>query len=136
MNDPDGTKALDVDGAIGELSLFHETSSYYAQGVEVSSAVLPEGWRDRVVPVTDASARPARAHCLEPHDLVVSKLVAHRQKDYAFAWALIQAGLVDVNTLLVRAETLPSTHGIARAAVVDWLHAAGRRAQRKPIPPG
>jgi hypothetical protein len=47
-NDPDATKADDVDGAIGEGSQFHSEWGYYAQGVEVSTAVLPVGWEDRV----------------------------------------------------------------------------------------
>lgn len=64
-------KANAVDGAIGELSGFHETLGYYAQGVEVSTAVLPDGWQDRVVPFDFRSADPAQAVCLDPHDLVV-----------------------------------------------------------------
>ena len=45
FDDPADAKADQVDGAIGELSAFHETFGYYAQGVGVSTAVLPEGWR-------------------------------------------------------------------------------------------
>ncbi len=48
-DDADAAKADAVDGAIGELSHFHETFGYYAQGVEVSTAVLPAGWEDRAV---------------------------------------------------------------------------------------
>ncbi|GAB1694633.1 hypothetical protein [Krasilnikovia sp. M28-CT-15] len=51
FDDPDDRKADQVDGAIGELSAFHETFGYYAQGVSVSTAVLPAGWRDRLVRV-------------------------------------------------------------------------------------
>ena len=47
--DPDDAKADMIDGAIGELSLFHESFGFYAQGVSVRTAVLPNGWRDRVV---------------------------------------------------------------------------------------
>ena len=43
LDDPDAVKADLVDGAIGELSGFHELNAYYAQGVEVSTAVLPDG---------------------------------------------------------------------------------------------
>lgn len=32
-----------IDGSIGELSPFHETFGYYAQGVDETTAVLPEG---------------------------------------------------------------------------------------------
>src|SRR4051812_15202939 len=34
-------KADLVDGAIGELSQFHETYGYYAQGVDLTTAKLP-----------------------------------------------------------------------------------------------
>jgi Nucleotidyltransferase of unknown function (DUF6036) len=123
LDDPQAAKADKVDGAIGELSQFHETYTYYAQGVEVATAVLPGGWRQRLVRFDSSAASPAAAVCLDRHDLVVSKLVARREKDYRFAAALISAGLVDVATLLERAALLPDEHGVARAAALDWLHA-------------
>lgn len=58
LDDPASGKADQVDGAIGELSLFHETHSYYAHGVDATTAVLPRGWRDRVVPFDDDAAAP------------------------------------------------------------------------------
>ena len=68
-----------VDGSIGELSPFHETFGYYAQGVSLSTAVLPSDWQNRLASIATPGAAPARARCLEPHDCVVSKLVAARQ---------------------------------------------------------
>lgn len=121
LDDPEAAKADLVDGAIGELSGFHETFAYYAQGVEVATAVLPDGWRDRLVPFVASAAEPAAALCLDPHDLVVSKLVAMREKDRMFAQALIEARLVDVATLRERARTLPDSFGIARLRVLEWL---------------
>lgn len=38
-----------IDGSIGELSPFHETFGYYAQGVGPETATLPPGWQDRLV---------------------------------------------------------------------------------------
>ena len=38
-----------VDAAIGEGSSFHELHGYYAQGVGPETAVLPSGWKDRVI---------------------------------------------------------------------------------------
>ena len=122
FDDPGAVKADMVDGAIGEESAFHRMYTYYAQGVEVGTAVLPAGWEKRLVRFSDAAADPAAALCLEPHDLVVSKLVARRQKDRGFALALIAAGLVDVDVLLERAALLPDEHGIARAAAIAWLN--------------
>lgn len=105
-DDPDEEKADQVDGAIGEGSMFHEQFGYYGQGVTVSTAVLPAGWQGRVVRFDRPDADPSAAVCLEAHDLVVSKLVAGRDKDLSFAAALIRVGLVDVETLLERAGTL------------------------------
>lgn len=111
-NDPDDGKADEVDGAIGELSSFHQQFGYYGQGVSIVTAVLPEGWRDRVVPFDRADADPSAAVCLDVHDLVVSKLVAGREKDLAFAAALIKQQLVDVDTLLERAGTIDRPEGV------------------------
>jgi hypothetical protein len=41
---------------------------------------------------------------LDPHDCVVSKLIAGREKDNAFADALIREGLVDPGTIAERIE--------------------------------
>ena len=98
LDDPDAHEPT-FDGAIGELSSFHEMYTYYAQGVEVSTALLPDGWRDRVIPFVPASAEPASALCLDPHDLVVSKLAAMRDKDRIFATEFVEAGLVNLETL-------------------------------------
>lgn len=102
LHDEDASKADMVEGAIGELSMFHETFGIYAQGVEVSTATLPSGWRDRVVEFPDRSAWPSTALCLDPHDLVVSKLVAGREKDLRFARALIEAELIEPDVLQER----------------------------------
>lgn len=67
-NDIDASKADAVDGAIGELSQFHETYGYYAQGVEISTAVLPAGWEDRAEILDRPDSRPGYARCLEPHE--------------------------------------------------------------------
>ena len=63
----------------------HESFGIYGQGVALSTAVLPSGWQDRLVAFVDPAADPSDARCLDPHDLVVSKLVAGREKDHDFA---------------------------------------------------
>jgi hypothetical protein len=99
-------KADKVDGGIGELSQFHETFSYYAQGVDLTTAKLPNGWQDRLVVFAPDDAAPARARCLDKHDLVIAKLVAMREKDLAFAVALLDARLVDLDVLRERVRDL------------------------------
>ncbi|MGI9004561.1 MAG: DUF6036 family nucleotidyltransferase [Pseudonocardia sp.] len=108
FDDPDNTKSDAVDGAIGELSVFHQTFGYYAQGVSVTTAVLPEGWRNRIVTLQNSATAPGRGLFLDPHDCVLSKLVAGREKDYAFADALIAAGLVDLDVLDGHLDALPA----------------------------
>jgi hypothetical protein len=91
-----------IDGTIGELSPFHRQYGYYAQGVGKETAVLPEGWEERLVRVRNERTRGATGLCLEVHDLVVSKAVAGREKDRVFVREVIRHGLVDRATLLDR----------------------------------
>jgi hypothetical protein len=122
FDDPEDRKADRVDGAIGELSTFHETFGYYAQGVSVSTAVLPAGWRDRLVHVATSTTAPGRGHLLEPHDCVVSKLVAGREKDHAFADALISSRLVDPRVVAERIETVNVAPAV-RTRLRNWIAA-------------
>lgn len=123
--DPGESKADQVDGVIGEGSSFHSMNSYYAQGVSMSTAILPAGWEQRAVAYPRADALPSQAVCIEPHDLVVSKLVAGREKDLEFATALIRARLVDPNVLLERAELIPAPGAVIRRV----RESIGRRAK-------
>ncbi len=120
FDDGDERKSDAVDGAIGEESKFHETFGVYGQGVGIQTAILPQGWEDRLVAFDDPEASPSRALCLDPHDLVLSKLVAGREKDYAFTRALLAAHLVDMDILRARAELIPGIPAIRRR-VIGWL---------------
>lgn len=122
LDDGDDDKSDRVDGAIGELSPFHELHGIYAQGVSITTAVLPRSWRERVVTLQNANTAPGRGLCLEPHDLVISKLIAGRDKDYEFANALLAAGLIDKATLLQRVCEVTETE-FRRQRVIDWLNA-------------
>jgi hypothetical protein len=96
-----------IDGAIGELSLFHDTFGYYAQGVGRETAILPEGWEERLVAVRTPATRGATGWCLEVHDLVISKYAAGREKDRVFVKAAVAHRLVEKATLLERLEHTP-----------------------------
>ena len=91
-----------IDGTIGEGSPFHMTFGYYAQGVGEETAVLPAGWRERLVPIFGPGTRWATGWALEVHDLLVSKLAAGREKDCVFAGEAIRHGLVKREELLAR----------------------------------
>ena len=126
--DDDAAKADDVDGAIGELSSFHEMNGYYAQGVTISTAVLPEGWQTRVIVFSRPDTEPGRGLCLEIHDLVVSKLVAGRPKDLEFAEALLAVGMVEESVLVERAATIDRPDEIIRVVRGRIVRCAKRAA--------
>lgn len=107
LSDPEGRKADLIDGTIGEGSLFQEAHGICAQGVGVETSILPDGWRDRLVPLHNANTRGVTGWCLEPHDLVVSKLLAGRQKDLEFTRALLQVGFLDPALLVQRLALAP-----------------------------
>lgn len=90
--------------AIGWGSQFHETHGYYADGVDQNTAVLPEGWYDRVASVSVETDHKAHvtALCIEPHDVAISKLVAERDKDLEYVRAALSAGYIRVEILLER----------------------------------
>lgn len=81
-----------IDGTIGELSPFHQTFGYYAHGVGPELAKLPKGWQERLVSVRNENTLGATGWCLELHDLLVSKLVAGREKDLQFARNAVDSG--------------------------------------------
>jgi hypothetical protein len=88
-----------IDGTIGELSPFHETYGYYAQGVGPTTATLPQGWEQRLVPVRNENTRWATGLCLDLHDLLIAKHVAGRDKDLRFIRDAVAQGWIDRDLL-------------------------------------
>lgn len=96
-----------IDGLIGEGSPFHQTFGYYAHGVGPETAVLPSGWRERVVPISNQNTGGGTGLCLEAHDLSVSKLIAGREKDMDFVACLLRHRLVNPEILSERLSLVP-----------------------------
>ena len=104
---PERTEMLNV---IGVDSPFHEMNGYYADPVDMSTAILPKGWQGRLVnlPTTGAS-NDVVGLCLDPHDLLISKYYARREKDVVFNREVVSARVVKKEVLLARLnETLLS----------------------------
>lgn len=99
--------SIQIDGAIGELSPFHQTFGYYAHGVGESTACLPTGWIERMVPIRNDNTGGITGWCLEVHDLAASKLFAGREKDLTFVALLVSERMITLATLRNRCETLP-----------------------------
>lgn len=109
LNDP--AKAISIDANLGDGSAFHGTYGYYAHGVGPETAKAPAGWMDRLVrveiPPRVGQEAGVVALCIEPHDLVLSKCVAGRERDWDFAQDALEAGLVGIDELLGRVGDLP-----------------------------
>ncbi len=118
-NRPD--RAINIDGALGELSLFHQTHGFYVHGVSIETARLPDGWKERVIPLKDEYlTRGMTGFCIGIHDLAGSKIVAFREKDRDFIRILIIEGLIDDALLSDRIRTLPIEKGIIEHRLL-WL---------------
>ena len=104
-----------IEGAIGELSMFHETFGYYADGVGPETATLPAGWEQRLVPVRGPGTAGNTGWALEIHDLLVSKFVANREKDRCYTRVVLAHGLADAGMVRTRlAQTTLAEDELAR----------------------
>jgi hypothetical protein len=110
-----------IDGSIGEGSPFHDTFGYYAQGVWLDTAILPDGWRERLVRVQNENTRQVSALCLEPHDLAVSKMVAGREKDFEYVMSMVRHGMIDSGRIPPLMDTLPMEAGQVEQVRDRWL---------------
>jgi hypothetical protein len=126
-NDETARLADLIEGVAGEFSPFEELHGFSIDGVDLETAVLPDGWRDRLVKVQNANtAAPAgesrfTGWCLDKEDLCVAKLVALREKDRNFVAALFKANLVEANLIASRLRTIPREHVAASQAALTWL---------------
>jgi hypothetical protein len=79
-----------IEGVAGEFSPFEELHGFSIDGVDLDTAILPTGWRDRLVRVQNANTAAPSGEpqfvgwCLDKEDLCVAKLSAFREKDREF----------------------------------------------------
>jgi hypothetical protein len=116
-SDPDRGELLN---AIGQDSPFHEAYGYYADPVDMTTAILPKGWQGRLVNLPPGDTDGVAGLCLEPHDLAISKYMARREKDIVFTRELVRHRLVEREKLLALVESTPvadSVKGRVRANI-------------------
>ena len=69
-----------IEGVAGEWSIFEEQHGFSIDGVDLHTATLPEGWRERLVKIQNPNtAAPSgdpqfTGWCLDKEDLCVAKL--------------------------------------------------------------
>jgi hypothetical protein len=111
----------DVDGSLGELSMFHQTHGFYVHGILIESAKLPDGWEQRTVSISDPlSTRGKTGLCIEAHDLAASKLAAYREKDKEFVRSLLIEKMIGAETLKERLSLL-KVKGQLRDRLLYWV---------------
>lgn len=118
-----------IDGVAGEWSPFEEQHGFSIDGVDLDTAILPQGWRARLVRVQNLNTAAPSGQpqfigwCLNPEDLCVAKLCAHREKDLNFVRALHNAALVDATVIADRLAQVDARHQQAAGVAVRWLAA-------------
>jgi hypothetical protein len=130
-DDPAETERLGdlIEGVAGEFSPFEDVHGFSIDGVDLSTSILPAGWRDRLVKVQNANtAGPGgglqyTGWCLDKEDLCVAKICAFRDKDRNFVAALIDHGLVDSEIILGRLSTLDEQYRRMAERAISWLRA-------------
>ena len=122
----------EIDGLFGEGTPFEERFGFYVDGVDRTTAVLPEDWPSRAVFRTMG---PVTAVAPSPEDLIVSKLYAGRDKDRAYIRDYARLRGLDVVrvAMLVRKVSVDETRVRATLALLHDLVPAGARVE-SPVP--
>jgi hypothetical protein len=119
--------ADDIEGVAGEFSPFEELHGFRIDGVDLETAALPEGWRDRLVKVQNANTAGLgggprfTGWCLDKEDLCAAKLSALREKDQNFVAELLEAGLVDSGVIAARLAAVPERYRPGAEHGAEWL---------------
>ena len=110
-----------IDGSIGEGSLFHNRFGYYAEGVGPNTAILPNGWQQRVIKIQNENTNNKIGYCLDICDLAVSKLVAGRDKDWPFVEIMLKHELIHADILRDRILTTPIVD-TRKTFLINWVN--------------
>lgn len=96
-----------VNNELGVLTPFQREKGYYADALGLATVVLASGWQDRLQPLLGPENNVI-AYCLEIHDVAISKLIAGREKDYAFLLDAFERQLILPAILIERLALLNS----------------------------
>src|SRR5262245_6839947 len=116
--------------AIGQDSPFHQEFGYYADPVDERTAILPAGWKGRLVNLPPGDTEGVKGLCLDPHDLAIAKYVARREKDLLFNHELATRGMIARERLLSLLSKTPvdeATRARIRADIeIDFARAKSK----------
>jgi hypothetical protein len=119
---------LRLEEALGMESAYLRKTGVFAHPVGLGTISLPPGWEERLIPFGENEGLP-NVWALEIHDLMASKLMAGRDKDFEFLRALLERGRLDFPTLVERlhnfrrtvyANALPDRFAKLARHLRDW----------------
>lgn len=127
-----------ISGTIGELSPFHQTFGYYADGCDISTAIFPTGWEQRVINYTFEG--DIDVYFPSAEDLAFSKYIAGRGKDLEFIkklWAddLLQAETMERLIPLLPVDKLAGKFGYVKSSVMRDIRNYRERARSPEVEP-
>ena len=128
-------KSIEIEGSLGEGSPFHETFGYYAQGVGSNTAVLPNGWKNRLQRVQNQATDGKVGYCLDVLDLFMAKAAANREKDREFNIALLRYGFVSAEKAVDMVDFMPVDNARKRdmrARIRRWIKVLKERGYELP----
>ena len=96
---PDSEAISDqIDGAIGNGSMFHRTFRYYGDGVSPTTAIMPMDWKSRATTYTIPDGTVS-ALCPSSNDVAIAKLCAAREKDRDWLREALGSGLIKADQM-------------------------------------
>ena len=99
----DELTGLMLQEALGENRAYFRRHGYHADVLRDSILeTLPDGWRDRLVPVPDCP----EAQALSPADLAAVKLLVGRPKDLSLVATLFSDGRLDADSVRLCVDAL------------------------------
>ncbi|HEX4668820.1 MAG TPA: DUF6036 family nucleotidyltransferase [Solirubrobacterales bacterium] len=126
-------RGIEIDGSLGDGSYFDATYGYYAHAVGPETATLPKDWEQRLIEIRNENTGGASGWCLEIHDLLLSKCVAGRERDWEFVEEAVRHGLAKPAELRRRLVDLPvasSRLAAARRVVEGVIARAASKGSR------
>lgn len=114
----DPARVFDLCAELGEGSPYHHAHGVYLDPVSPLLPTLPQGWETRLIRIEQA---PVTAHCLEPNDAGISKLARGEPRDLRWVKAGIQAQLISLPMLRLRARSTTFLDAAEQTATLQRL---------------
>ena len=114
----DPPRVFGLSAQLGEGSAYHHDHGVYLDPASPHLPTLPQGWAQRLILVNQP---PVIAHCLEPNDAAISKLARGEPRDLRWVRAGLQANLISLPVLRLRARDTAYLDAVEQEATLRRL---------------